>query len=90
MVKALQRGNIGRMVERESKETEEHPEEGNSGGKSKDNRVKERMRVKCNEDRTMVQEERTETLSHDDMEGSKAGRREDLPILLPSFLPSSS
>jgi len=26
----------------------------------------------------MVQEERTETLSHDDMEGSKAGRREEL------------
>jgi len=45
MVKALQRGNIGRMVERESKETEEHQEEGNSGGKGKNNRVKERMRV---------------------------------------------
>ncbi|MHA1852924.1 MAG: helix-turn-helix domain-containing protein [Candidatus Heimdallarchaeaceae archaeon] len=45
---------------------------------SKDHRVEERIRIKRDEDRTMVQEERTEDLSYNDMEGPKTRRREEL------------
>jgi len=78
MAEALQRGPLWGVVEREVKEAEEHPEEGNRRGKNKDHRVKERIRVKHDEDRTMVQEERIEDLSYNDMEGSKARGREEL------------
>ncbi|MHA1687588.1 MAG: hypothetical protein ACTSYD_14490, partial [Candidatus Heimdallarchaeaceae archaeon] len=78
MAEALKRGPIWGVVEREVKKTEEYPEEGNRRGKSKDHRIEERIRIKRDEDRTMVQEERTEDLSHNDMEGIRARRREEL------------
>ncbi|MHA1687071.1 MAG: hypothetical protein ACTSYD_11830 [Candidatus Heimdallarchaeaceae archaeon] len=78
MVEALKREPVWGVVEREVKKTEEYPEEGNRRDKSKDHRIEERIRVKRDEDRTMVQEERTEDLSHNDMEGPKTRGREEL------------
>ena len=66
------------MVEREKQETEKQQEEGNRRDKGEDKRIEERAQIKCDEDRTMVQEKRTEDITYDNMEDLKARRREEL------------